>query len=349
MRFLHPELLWFILALPLLVVAGWWTARRGRRRLERFAGGGAHADRFRGEVNIHLRAAKQILLLLALFLLIVAAARPQWGTRLEPVTRKGVDVAIVLDTSLSMAAEDIAPSRLGSARHAIDSLLTKMPGDRVALVTFAGEPTLECPLTLDHGAVRLFLDAVEVESAQVPGTALAEALLLGVRALGPAEERGEERARALVLFSDGEDHEGGVEEVVRDLDRAGVALYAVGVGSTRGAPIPVREGGGVLTGYKKDREDKVVTTRLDESIMELLALDTGGRYYRATATEMEVDEIAQSLAGMDAHEYGSVLRARYEDRFQIPLLLGLLLLAAEILLGERKRKRRPAGEAGGTG
>jgi Ca-activated chloride channel family protein len=110
----------------------------------------------------------------------------------------------------------------------------------------------------------------------------------------------------------------------------------------------MRSRGGVLTGYKKDREDKVVTTRLDESIMELLALDTGGRYYRATATEMEVDEIAQSLAGMDAHEYGSVLRARYEDRFQIPLLLGLLLLAAEMLMGDRRGSRRKAAAPGGA-
>jgi Ca-activated chloride channel family protein len=337
MRFAHTELLWLMLALPLLGAAVWWSARRRAALLRRFAGGPEQVTRFTGEVNRHLRAAKTILLFLALALLVVAAARPQWGTRLEPVTRKGVDVAVVLDNSLSMAAEDIAPSRLGYATHAIDSLLGRLPGDRAALVTFAGEATVDCPLTLDHGALRLFLDSVEVESVQVPGTALAEALRLGARALGPDAEGRSDRGRALVLFSDGEDHEGGVEEVLGELERAGVALYAVGVGTTRGAPIPLRDREGVLTGYKKDREDRVVTTRLDESIMELLALDTGGRYYRATAGEIEIEEIARALAGMDAHEFGSVLRTRYEERFQYPLAAAFIVLLGGGLLGDRRR------------
>jgi Ca-activated chloride channel family protein len=149
-----------------------------------------------------------------------------------------------------------------------------------------------------------------------------------------------------VLFSDGEDHEGGLEQVSRELEKQGVALYAVGVGTTRGAPIPLRDRGGVLTGYKKDHEERVVTTRLDESIMELLALDTGGRYYRATATEVEIDEIAKSLTAMDAHEFGAVLRTRYEDRFQAPLLLALLALAAEALLGDRRGPRAVSPGAG---
>jgi len=349
MRFVHPELLWLILALPALAAAGWWAARRRAAMLRRFAGGDEQARRFREQVNQHLRAAKQMMLFLAMLLLILTAARPQWGTRLEPVTRKGVDVAVVLDNSLSMAAEDIAPSRLGYARHAIDSLISKLSGDRIALVTFAGEATVDCPLTLDHGALRLFLDSVEVESVQVPGTALAEALRLGVRALGSEGADQGDRGRALVVFSDGEDHEGGVEEVLGEFEASGVALFAVGVGTTRGAPIPIRDSGNVLTGYKKDREERVVTTRLDESIMELLALDTGGRYYRATAGEIEIDEISQTLAGMDAHEFGSVLRARYSDRFQFPLLAALLVLLAESLLGDRRRSPGPGPNEEGRG
>jgi Ca-activated chloride channel family protein len=338
MRFMNPELLWLILALPVLALMGWRSAVRRRRRLEWFAGGADHATRFRGEVSVHMRAAKHLLLQFALLLLIVAAARPQWGARLEPVTRKGSDVVIVLDSSLSMAAEDVAPSRLGYAKHAVDSLLRRLVGDRVALVTFAGQATLACPLTPDQAAVRLFLDAVEAESVQVPGTALAEALRLGVRALGPVDPTEEERGRTLILFSDGEDHEGGVEEMAAELKREGVALYTVGVGSSRGAPIPLRDRSGVLTGYKKDREDRVVTTRLEESNLELLALETGGRYYRATATEVEVEEIAKRLSTVEGGEFGAVLRTRYEDRFQIPLLLGILALAAEGALGDRRRR-----------
>ncbi len=341
MRFLVPEMLWLIAALPLIGAAGWLLARRKAAALRRFAGGADHVSRFTGDVSSNLRAAKTILLHTALLALIIAAARPQWGTRLEPVTRKGVDVVIVLDNSLSMAAEDLAPSRLDYSRHAVDSLLKMLTGDRVALVTFAGQATLTCPLTLDHAAVRLFLDTVNAESMQVPGTALADALRLAAGVAAPQEQQlAEDRSRVVVLFSDGEDHEGGIEEVGEMLEKEGIALFAVGVGSTRGSTIPVRDSIGMLQGYKKDREGKVITTRLDENLLEGLALSVGGRYYRATATEIEVEQIARAITGMDAREYGSVLRARYEERFQIPLLLALAALAAEALLGDRRRTAR---------
>ena len=337
MRFMVPELLWLILALPPLGLAGWAAAMRRRKALQRFAGGPEMLARFSGEVSVHRRLAKVLLLHLALLGLILAAARPQWGTRLEAITRRGVDVVILLDTSLSMAAADMAPSRLGQARHEVATLLEGLAGNRVALVTFAGQATLSCPLTLDHSAVRLNLETVEVETVQIPGTALADALRLGLRAFGKEQATGDERSRALILFTDGEDHEGGIDEVIGALTDAGVTLFAVGTGTTRGAPIPVADASGVSTGYKKDREGKVVTTRLDETVLEQLALGSGGRYYRATASEAEVDEIARALEGMDATEFGSVLRARYEERFQIPLIVALLALFVETMLGDRRR------------
>lgn len=339
MRFANPEVLWLILALPALGLATLWSLGRRRMAMQRFAGDAEFVGRFDGQVNVHLRAAKLLLLYFALLAAIVAAARPQWGTRLEPVTRRGVDVVIVLDHSLSMAAEDLAPDRLSHAKHAIDSLLQQLAGDRAALVTFAGQATLMCPLTLDHSAIRLFLDTVDVESVQVPGTALAEALKLAVDTFGDERPGGVERSRALVLFTDGEDHEGGVDEVIRDLEDARVSVYAVGCGTTRGAPIPVSNAAGMHTGYKKDGEDRVVTTRLDEGILEVLALDSGGRYYRATASEAELEEIARGLMGMDTQELGAVLRTRYEERFQIPLILAVLALLVETLIGDGTRRR----------
>jgi Ca-activated chloride channel family protein len=244
----------------------------------------------------------------------------------------------VLDNSLSMAAEDMAPSRLAYARHAIDSLLSRLAGNRVALITFAGQATLACPLTLDHAAVRLFLDAVEAESIQVPGTALAESLKLAAASLSIEGQSDRERSRALILITDGEDHEGGVEEALQELESEGIALFAIGVGSSRGSPIPIRNSVGTLSGYKKDRQGKIITTRLGEQLLESMALAMGGRYYRGTATEVEIEEIALALTGMDSHEYGSVLRARYEDRFQLPLLLALLALGAQMLIGDRRRR-----------
>jgi Ca-activated chloride channel family protein len=338
MRFFRPEMLWLILALPLIGLAGWAAAVRKSRALRRLAGGAALAARFNADVSPNRRAIKVMLFYLALLALILTIARPQWGTRLEPVTRKGVDIVLVLDNSLSMAAEDMAPSRLAYARHAIDSLLSRLAGNRVALITFAGQATLACPLTLDHAAVRLFLDAVEAESIQVPGTALAESLKLAAASLSIEGQSDRERSRALILITDGEDHEGGVEEALQELEIEGIALFAIGVGSSRGSPIPIRNSVGTLSGYKKDRQGKIITTRLGEQLLESMALAMGGRYYRGTATEVEIEEIALALTGMDSHEYGSVLRARYEDRFQLPLLLALLALGAQMLIGDRRRR-----------
>ena len=338
MRFASPELLWLLLAVPLLAAGAVWSNARRRRLLAAFAGGAGWVSRFELEVSPHRRAAKALLLLFALTCFVVAGARPQWGTRLEPVTRSGADVVLLLDHSLSMAADDLPPSRLEHARNAIVSLLGQLAGDRVALVTFSGKPTLLCPLTIDHAAVRLFLDTVHEETMQVPGTALAEALKLAASTFGEERPSAGERSRAVVLFSDGEDHEGGLDEVIPALEEAGIAVYALGCGSTRGAPIPLRDAARMQTGYKKDAQGRIVTTRLDEGLLERLALGTGGRYYRATPSEAEMNEIARALSGMDQREFGSLLRTRYEERFQIPLALGTLALLAECLVGDRRRR-----------
>jgi len=337
MRFAAPEYLWALLALPVLALAAWGLFLRNRRALREFAGGSEFVDRFGAEVSIHRRAVKLLLLFVSLALLILALSRPQWGTRLEPVSRHGSDLVIVLDTSLSMATEDLAPNRLGQAKHAIHSLLARTAGERVALVTFAGRADLSCPLTVDHAAVRLFLDAVDVDAVSAPGTALADALGLALRTLRSDDPSLAERSRVVVLFTDGEDHEGGVEEIAETLGRLEIPVYAVGSGTTRGGPIPLTDGTGESARYKKDSEGRVVTSRIDESLLEDLARQTGGRYFRATTGEIEVGQIAEAVAGMQGSEFGSQLRAHHEERFQIPLGLALLALLAETFLGDRRK------------
>ena len=333
MRFAEPAILWALLAVPALAGLFALGASLRRRALATFAGGEAQADRAGVDASRHRRAVKALCLLVAATAGIVAAARPQWGQGTETITRKGIDAVVVLDTSLSMAAADVTPSRLARAVHAASTLIDKTEGDRVGLVTFAGAPALACPLTIDHEAVRLFLDAVDVEAVSVPGTALADAIGEGIRALGPPPAEGSEaKGRALVVLSDGEDHEGGLDGVVASLKRAGVVVYAIGTGTEQGAPIPTGPSGV----YKKDAEGKLVTTRLDERPLRTLALDTGGKYYRATAAGAEVDEIATALAAMDATGAGTVLKTRWAERFQIPLALALLVLFAEVLISERR-------------
>lgn len=340
MRFAAPAVLWFLLLLPVAAAAAWAAARARRRRLERFAGGRAFLGRFTAQASAHRRVAKLMLLFGATGFGIVAAARPQWGTRLEPVTRKGVDVVVLLDTSMSMAAADVSPSRLDQARHAASSLLGRLEGDRVGLVTFAGHPVVDCPLTLDVEAARLLLGAVEVELEPVQGTALADALRAAARLLAPhAEPDGAPRGKVIVLFSDGEDHEGGLHEALAMLARAGIRVFAVGFGTPGGAPIPLRAADGSLEGYKKDREGRIVTTRLVEDTLRRAAAETAGRYFRATPAEVEIETIAKEIRELEAGEAGTLLRTRYEERFQLPLALAVLSLFAEALLSDRRGAR----------
>lgn len=341
MRFAAPLLLWWLAVVPLVAALIAAASILRRRALRRFAGGAGREGRFLGQVSAHRRAVKAILLLAALAAAVLAAARPQWGAGVEPVTRKGVDVVVLIDTSRSMAAADVPPDRIGAARHAAASLIDRLGGDRVALVTFAGKGAIACPLTVDHAAVTLFLDAVDVETTSVPGTALADAAETAIRAFGP-RDAAVTRGRAVVLFSDGEDHEGGLETAIESLRKAGVTVFAVGCGTERGAPIPLPASQGAQGGYKKDREGRLVTTRLDAATLTRLALETGGRYYRSTPSETEVEEIAKAISGMDAAESGTVLRTRYRERFQWPLAFAILALAVEALIPDRKRVREVA-------
>lgn len=338
MRFARPEFLYLLLAVPVVALLMGLGAAARRRAIERFAGGRDWAARFVGEASGHRRAAKAILLLSSMSFGVLAAARPQWGTGLETIERRGVDVVIVLDTSRSMTAQDVPPDRLSLAKLAASTLLDRLTSDRVALVTFAGQAAISCPLTLDHGAVRLLLDAVEAEAIPVPGTALFEAMRLAVAAFGPAGA--EARSRVVVLLSDGEDHEGGVDRAIASLRDAGVVVHAVGVGTERGAPIPDAAASGGPSGYKRDREGRIVTTRLSADTLSRLALETKGRFFRATAAGGEIDELHRTIAGMEATEAGTTLRTKWEERFQWPLALAVVALAAEALVSERRR--RPA-------
>lgn len=330
MRFADAQLLWLLAALPVLLLLGAWTLRRRRRALERFAGGPGALERFRAEVDPHRRAIKRILTFVALALAVLALARPQWSTRLEEIEREGADVVILLDHSLSMTVADVAPDRLRLAKHHVAELLDRLGGDRIAFVHFAGTASLAVPLTIDHAAVELFLDTVDADAVPIAGTALAEAIEV---ALSAFRERapGEGRNRAIVLFTDGEDHEGGLEPIVERLVEEEVTVLAVGCGTQRGGPIPV--GGG----YKTDPEGKIVTSRLDEAFLEELARQTRGQYHRATSRGAELERIADAIGGLDRQAFGATLRARYEERFQLPLLLALLALLIECLLGDRRR------------
>jgi Ca-activated chloride channel family protein len=345
MRFVRPELLLLLLALPLWGVGIWVAAIRRRRALERFAGGRTNVSSFVGDVARNRRAVRLVLFGVGLACVVLALARPQWGERVETVERTGIDLVVVLDTSLSMATQDVSPDRFRRAQLAASELISRLGGDRVGLVAFAGKASLLCPLTLDHEAVRMFLDVTDLDIAPIAGTALADALGVARRSFrSETDERADsDRSRVIVVYSDGEDHEAGLDEAVANLRRDGIEVFAVGVGTVEGGPIPITDDRGAVTDYKKDRDGRVVSSRLAEDVLERIALDTGGRYFRATAAGLEIDDVLSGVTSGEAGSLGTTMRIRYEERFGIPLILALIALGVEVWLADGRGQRVSGG------
>jgi Ca-activated chloride channel homolog len=275
---------------------------------------------------------KLVLLLFIVLLMVTALARPQIGTKIEEVKREGVDIIVALDVSSSMLARDIQPSRLQKAKHEVETFIDRLRGDRIGLIAFSGVAFVQCPLTLDYGAAKIFLDVLDPNLIPVPGTALGKAIQ---KATETFDQR-ERKHKVLVLITDGEDHEGDVMKYVDEAERQGIVIYCVGIGSPKGDPIPLSETGG-SGAFKKDRNGEVVLTRLDELTLEKIALQTNGKYYRASGGEDELQKIYDEIAKMEKKELGSLQFSQFEDRFQYFIALALLLLIVECFLPERVR------------
>ncbi len=333
MRWADPLYLQLLPGVLLLIVVVWLSRKFAKRRALELADEKLWPRVARASTSGR-RFARTAFLLLAISACLLGAARPQLGARTVQVRRSGIDLVMALDTSVSMDAADVVPSRLGRARREMIDLMEKLKGDRVGIVVFEGTAFLLCPLTLDQGAARLFLDSVESGMLPVPGSNLAEAVRTGVKAF-PDEGN---RSRALVIFSDGEAVDPELDSAIKEAGDAGVKIYCIGVGTPAGEPIPVRDDMGQVTGYKKDRGGEVVLSRLDESTLRRICEETGGVYYSSTLAGREIDDLYGHLSGLTESELSAGLRTQYEDRFQFFAGLAVLALLGLFLLPETGRK-----------
>jgi Ca-activated chloride channel family protein len=331
-RFADPEWLIALLLVPILSVVLWLGGVRRRRLLERF-GDSVLVRRLTESVSRSARRFKALLLLATVTFVALAMARPQFGTRVETVKRRGQDVMVAVDLSRSMLAEDVAPNRLERARLAILRLIRNLDGDRVGLVAFAGDAFVQSPLTVDYAAAVMFLNAMDTEMMPVQGTDLGEALRVGLDAL----DEGAREDRLLMLVTDGEDHEGGIEEQLRRAVSGHVRIHTVGIGSTEGVPIPeaASEGGG--RSFKRDQDGNVVTTRLDEAILREVAEATGGRYVHVVAGSNAFEDLVDEIAAGEGEELEAREITQFEEQYWLFLGLALALLLVETVTPERRR------------
>ena len=274
-----------------------------------------------------------------LLLLCIAAAQPQCGTRTTNAKRVGLDVVIAIDGSNSMLARDVKPSRLQRAKLELSELIERLKGDRVGIVVFAGDAFVQCPLTTDFAAAKLFLKAVEPGDLPQQGTALAAAMRVS-RSLFEGGDRGAGGSRALVLLTDGEDHQGEVDDELSKASDAGVRIFTVGVGSKTGEPIPILASDGSVQGYKKDRAGKTVMTRLNDTVLQEIADTTGGRFVHSATGDLGVGEVYEELSRMNKSEYESRQTVQYDERFEPFAWAGLALVVVGFAVGEGRIRRR---------
>ncbi len=326
-RFANPQYLWLLAALPVMVVLYLVVAAWRRRRMARF-GDVEILKELSPEVSNGRMALKFILFTSAVALLVIAAARPQFGSKLREEQGRGVEMMLVVDVSNSMLAEDFEPNRLERTKYAINRLFDGLKQDRVGVVVFAGEAKVQLPITTDYRMAKAFTQRIDPSLVSVQGTSIATAL---EQALLSFSERGDnDMGRAIILITDGEDHEGDARAVAVRAAELGVKIYTVGIGTPEGAPIEIGDE------FIQDERGEIVVSKLDEEMLSELAASTGGAYVRATKQDLGLDEIVGDINSLEKGDLSVVRFEEFNEQYQYPLAVALVLLLLEFALLDRR-------------
>ena len=327
LRFANGEYLYLLLLAPLMVVVFEWAVARRKRVLARFGSQAALArlapDRSNGKLRL-----KFWLFLAAFGLMVVAAARPQKGSKLREVEREGVEIMIAMDVSNSMLATDISPNRLERTKFAVGRVIEGLQEERIGVIIFAGDAYVQLPLTSDMLTAKNFVERISTNQVTKQGTALGGAISLATSAFSSASQG----SRVVVLVSDGENHEDDALVAAQMAAEAGITIYTIGIGSPEGAPIPF-EGD-----YIRDKEGNMVVTKLDEQTLAEIAAKTGGAYVRATNANVGLEEIIELVNKTEKAKLSIEIFEEYDEKYHIPLIAALLLLLLEFVVLPRRNR-----------
>ncbi|MCF8364901.1 MAG: VWA domain-containing protein [Bacteroidales bacterium] len=332
-RFAEPVFFYGLLMIPVFIIIFWIMMSWKRKAMKRF-GESKLISQLIPDASKSKPQIKFILLLFAFVLIILGLANPQIGSKLETVERKGIDIVIAIDVSNSMLAEDIKPNRIQRARQAISKLVDELKNDRIGIVVFAGNAYTQLPITTDYSAAKLFLSTINTDIVPTQGTAIAEAIELSMDAFGENDHN-----KAIIIITDGEDHEGDAIVAAKKAVEKGIKIYTIGMGLPEGAPIPVYDRYGNQQGFKKDLSNNTVITRLNESMLQQIAAAGEGEYVRANNTQAGLGFIFNEINKLEKTEFESRVFSDYEDRFQYLLAAALALLLLEFIIFERRGKR----------
>jgi Ca-activated chloride channel family protein len=328
----EPTYFIYLLLIPVLLVVFllvfWWKKRMQKQF--------ADEDLFKKlspEKSSFKSILKMLAFLIGLAFLIVSLTNPKMGTKLETVKRQGVDIVFALDVSKSMLAEDIAPNRLEKSKQIITKIIDKLGSDRIGIIIYAGNAYPLLPITTDHGAAKMFLQSASPNMVSSQGTAINEAIKLATSYYNNDEQTN----RFLFIISDGEDHQDDASSAIAQATKDGIKTYAIGIGTEKGGPIPLKDRG-VLQGYKKDSKGEVVITKMNESTLKEIAANGNGKYLLGNRTQETVDYVEQVLVKAEKSEFESTKFSDYKDQFQWFIGLGLLFLILDAFMLEKKTK-----------
>jgi Ca-activated chloride channel family protein len=330
MSFTNPEAFFLLIALALFIGVAVQNYKKKKSMLKGFISTNAYKKlgvRSGGEIDFF----KTSLAALAMIFFILALAGPQWGEKFENVDIKGIEVVFLLDTSTSMNAEDLKPNRLEIAKQLLVSIVDNLTTDYLALINFAGVAYVQCPLTIDYEAFKLMAEASTISPSEEQGTDFSSAFQLALKSF----EKSKSDKKVLVLITDGEDQEAQWQSIIPGIKKQGIIIFAVGVGASSGAPIPIKDKEGNITGWKKDKQGNIVKTSLAENTLVQIASYTGGQYFRLTDAT-GIDIFVNNLKNYERNVLKKKVKLQKIKRFHYPLIVGIIILLLELILSERK-------------
>jgi Ca-activated chloride channel family protein len=328
-KFEHTVYFYAFGAIPLLLLLVLWYFVSRRLKLKRL-GDPELVKKLIPYASRRKRVIKVVLFLLGFSSLILALCNLQTGSKLTEVKREGADIIICLDVSNSMLAQDLSPNRLTRAKLALEKMIDMLEGDRLGLVIFAGEAYVQLPITTDYSAAKMFLESIGPGMVPVQGTNLGDA----IRKASESFSNDEGKNRAIILITDGENHEPDAIEAAIEADKKGIMINTIGIGSQNGVPIPLVENG-TVRGYRKDKQGQTVVTRLNADILKAIAGKANGVYVQASQADLGLGAVLDKIGELDKAQLESKMYTDYEDQFQWFLGLALILFFIEFLISER--------------
>jgi Ca-activated chloride channel family protein len=333
-RFENDIYLWAILGvLPLILIVFFFIQNWKKRKLRQF-GNEDIVKRLMPNVSKTLPIVKFTIYALAMISLLIGLANLQFGTKVEEVKREGIDLMIALDVSNSMLAEDLSPNRLERSKRAIYQLIQKLHNDRLGIIVFAGDAYVQLPITTDYGSAKLFLETIGTDIVPTQGTSIGAAINLAMESFD--FENG--TSKSIVVITDGENHEDDAKEAATEAATKEVTVHTIGMGSEKGGPIPVYKNGAQID-FRKDNQGNTVVTKLNEPMLKEIAAAGNGSYVRASNANAGLGIIMDEIDKMEKKEFGSKSFKDYEDRFQIFLILALILIVIEYFISNRRTSK----------